>query len=158
ADRVDALYTVWYGTNRKPLSPVGYGGARDSETHFGRCSVFIPASHKIGSMGSPWWERLVRRMDDRVRVLKIADLSPDDHWRDVFDHMRAVTLDERHALVFIHGYNVSFLDAARRAAQIGFDLQIRGAMAFFSWPSRGSVHAYPADEATIEASEGAITD
>jgi len=29
-------------------------------------------------------------------------------------------------------------------------------MAFFSWPSRGSVAAYPADEASIEASEGAI--
>ena len=33
-----------------------------------------------------------------------------------------------------------------------------GATAFFSWPSRGSVTAYPADEATIEASERAITD
>ena len=31
-----------------------------------------------------------------------------------------------------------------------------GATAFFSWPSRGSVAAYPADEASIEASEGAI--
>ena len=33
-----------------------------------------------------------------------------------------------------------------------------GATAFFSWPSRGRVAAYPADEASIEASERAITD
>ena len=33
-----------------------------------------------------------------------------------------------------------------------------GATAFFSWPSRGTVRAYPADEASIEASERAITD
>ncbi len=33
-----------------------------------------------------------------------------------------------------------------------------GATAFFSWPSRGSVAAYPADEASIEASERPITD
>jgi Alpha/beta hydrolase of unknown function (DUF900) len=32
------------------------------------------------------------------------------------------------------------------------------ATAFFSWPSRGSVTAYPADEASIEGSEQAITD
>jgi hypothetical protein len=40
--------------------------------------------------------------------------------------------------------------------QIGFDLKVSGATACFSWPSRGMVAGYPADEATIEASEGAI--
>ncbi len=63
-----------------------------------------------------------------------------------------------HALFFLHGFNVTFEDAAIRAAQIGVDLKVPGATAFFSWPSRGSVAAYPADEATIEASEPAITD
>ena len=61
-------------------------------------------------------------------------------------------------MIFVHGYNVSFEQAALRAAQIGFDLSVRGAMAFFSWPSRGRSRFYTADEATIEASEGAITD
>jgi esterase/lipase superfamily enzyme len=60
--------------------------------------------------------------------------------------------------VFIHGYNVSFENAAIRAAQIGCDLSVPGATAFFSWPSRASPLAYPVDEATIEASEGALTD
>ncbi|MDX2111874.1 MAG: alpha/beta fold hydrolase [Verrucomicrobiota bacterium] len=63
-----------------------------------------------------------------------------------------------HALFYLHGFNVSFEDAAIRAAQIGYDLNVQGATAFFSWPSRGSVTAYPADEATIETSERAITD
>lgn len=63
-----------------------------------------------------------------------------------------------HALFFLHGFNVSFEEAAIRAAQIGYDLKVSGAAEFFSWPSRGSVVAYPADEASIEASEGAITD
>jgi esterase/lipase superfamily enzyme len=65
---------------------------------------------------------------------------------------------EPHALFFLHGYNVSFEDAAIRAAQLGCDLAVPGATAFFSWPSRGSVVAYPADEASIEASERAITE
>jgi len=57
----------------------------------------------------------------------------------------------------VHGYNVSFKDAALRAAQIGFDLSIKGAMAFFSWPSQGTIGGYMADAATIEASEQDIT-
>jgi esterase/lipase superfamily enzyme len=39
-----------------------------------------------------------------------------------------------------------------------FDLKLPGATAFFSWPSRGSVTDYPADEANIEASERPIAD
>jgi esterase/lipase superfamily enzyme len=53
---------------------------------------------------------------------------------------------------------VSFQDAALRAAQLGFDLGVGGVMAFYSWPSKGTLQGYPADEATIEASEGFIAD
>src|SRR5260370_30428698 len=66
--------------------------------------------------------------------------------------------EEPQALVFLHGYNVSFEDAAIRAAQIGYDLKVPGPVAFFSWPSRGNLAAYPADEASIEASEQPIAD
>jgi esterase/lipase superfamily enzyme len=41
---------------------------------------------------------------------------------------------------------------------VSFDLKLPGATALFSWPSRGRVTAYPADEASIEASERPITD
>lgn len=61
-------------------------------------------------------------------------------------------------LVFIHGYNNSFEQAAIRAAQIGCDLGVTGATALFSWPSAGKLAGYPKDEATIEASESFIRD
>src|SRR5581483_6861193 len=73
-------------------------------------------------------------------------------------HLEALPTDEQIAVVYIHGYNVSFEKAALRAAQIGFDLSIKGIMAFFSWPSLGKLSGYPADEAAIEASESAITE
>jgi esterase/lipase superfamily enzyme len=64
------------------------------------------------------------------------------------------------ALVFIHGFNVTFEEAAIRAAQIGFDLKIPGITGFFSWPSKGKfgLWDYAADEATIDASVGKISD
>ncbi len=60
--------------------------------------------------------------------------------------------DSPHALVFLHGYSVTFENAAIRAAQLGVDLKVTGAIAFFSWPSRGNPLFYTPDEATIEAS------
>lgn len=82
-------------------------------------------------------------------------------WREI-----RTTLQERERegvrslLLFLHGYNVSFEEAALRAAQLGYDLNFPGITAFYSWPSQGSVlfahgnsMAYGADAAAMEASE-----
>ena len=157
-----AEYVVWYGTNRRPNDPAdpgkGYSARRDRVVHYGSCRVFIPQSHKIGSIGSPWWKRLLTLADDRLRLLTVSELAEMAYWEAVVSHLAAVSEDERNALIFVHGYNISFEDAALRAAQIGFDLSVKGAMAFFSWPSRGVPRRYAADAATIEASEGMIAD
>jgi esterase/lipase superfamily enzyme len=58
----------------------------------------------------------------------------------------------------LHGYNVDFDDAARRAAQIGVDLKVPGVTAFFSWPSCGKPSGYMPDESCIEASEPYIAE
>lgn len=154
-----AEYVVWYGTNRKPVDAAdpgrGYSHERDDRLHYGRCRVFIPRSHKIGSTGSPWWKRLITRTDDRLRLQAVEPLAADEHWADLRRVIAGLQPGLDHAVIFIHGYNVSFHEAALRAAQVGFDLQVR-AMAFFSWPSQGTMHGYMADEASIEASEGAL--
>jgi esterase/lipase superfamily enzyme len=50
------------------------------------------------------------------------------------------------ALIFVHGYNVSFEKAARRAAQISYDLEFDGVPIFYSWPSSGHLLDYKEDE------------
>jgi esterase/lipase superfamily enzyme len=45
---------------------------------------------------------------------------------------------------------VSFVEAARRTAQMAYDLGFDGAPVFYSWPSRGEPTAYLADEQMIE--------
>lgn len=157
-----AEYKVWYVTSRKPNDPAdsskGYSAERDTKIHYGTCTVFIPESHKIGSLGSSWWKRLITLTDDRLKLLSTDETNEPSFWASLASTLAAVDFDERDALIFVHGYNVSFADAALRAAQIGFDLSIKGAMAFFSWPSRGTLKGYPADEATIEANEHMIAE
>jgi hypothetical protein len=153
-------YLVWYGTNRRPNASTseGYSAQRDKTVHYGQCQVFIPKSHKIGSIGSAWWKRVLTMKDDRLQLLQTREVKEAAYWRTIAEHMSKISLDDRQAVVFVHGYNVSFREAALRAAQIGVDLGIKGAMAFFSWPSQGTLRGYPKDEATIEASEDMIAD
>ena len=156
------LYPLWFGTNRKPISPQdiskGFSGERDRQIHYGTCEVTVPKSHKIGSTGSPWRKFVLT--DDRLKLeaksLKLLDEA--SFFASIQKSLQSQELDENSALVFIHGFNVSFVDAARQAAQIGVDLQVRGIMAFYSWPSMGKYSGYTADEATIEASEEYITE
>ncbi len=160
--QADAQYRVWYATSRKPIdanSPSrGFGTERDSRIHHGSCRVFVPKSHKVGSVGSGWWKRLVTGKDDRLRLLSIDPLDEIAWWARLQDQIKQNTVDDQDAVVFIHGFNVEFQEAALRAAQIGFDLQIKGAMAFYSWASRGETKMYLADEDAVQLDETPIAD
>src|SRR5207249_9000922 len=55
-------------------------------------------------------------------------------------------------LLFVHGYTVSFVDAAVRTAQLKYDLDMPHA-AFYCWPSRTRFRGYPADEASARSAK-----
>lgn len=154
-------YRVWFGTDRQPADPSdiskGFSARRGRMVHYGCCDVQVPESHKIGSVGSSALHRLLRWTDDRLRMRRTTGIEPDRFWQAVARQLAELGLGRRNAVIFIHGYNVSFDEAAIRAAQLGFDLGV-GTMAFFSWPSKGrkTRRAYQSDGQTISASENAI--
>jgi esterase/lipase superfamily enzyme len=160
-ETVGGVYPVWFGTNRKPNATAdGFTNERHHALTLGRVDVFVPETHRFGEIGSSFLTRLSRfdLRNDRLRVQHLEMQERDDFFCEIQQAMQAARNDgdTPHAVVFLHGYNVSFEETAIRAAQIGFDLKVAGATAFFGWPSRDSALSYPADEASIEASEGAI--
>jgi esterase/lipase superfamily enzyme len=156
------VYPVWFGTNRKPAAGGGFTGERHDRVTLGRVEVYVPEAHRFGETGNAFWKRLLRfdLRDDRLRLQRAQGQDRGAFYAEIHRAMQDAreTGETPHALVFLHGFNTTFADAAVRAAQIGYDLKVPGATAFFSWPSRGSALAYPVDEASIEASERPITD
>jgi TRAP-type C4-dicarboxylate transport system substrate-binding protein len=53
---------------------------------------------------------------------------------------------EKQILLYIHGYNNSFVDAVETAALLAVDLKFQGNVVIFSWPSGGAVLDYLGDE------------
>jgi esterase/lipase superfamily enzyme len=80
-------------------------------------------------------------------------LSPNEFEKSISLRLATFDQNERSTLIFIHGYNVKFSEAAIRAAQIGFDLKVPGVMALYSWPSKAVVGSYLADSDSIASSE-----
>jgi esterase/lipase superfamily enzyme len=156
------IYPVWFGTNRQASADgSGFTGARGRRVSRGRVDVLVPEAHRFGETGSSFWKRLKRfdLRDDRLRVKGVQLQEPPAFFAQIQRTMQEARDrgEPPHALLFLHGYNSSFEEAAIRAAQIGVDLAVLvGGMGFFSWPSQGDPLAYPSDEAAIEASEEAI--
>jgi esterase/lipase superfamily enzyme len=150
-------YDIWYGTNRCDRIANTYDNEFGSRLHLGRCRVAIPKGHVFGSIGSStltrWLQRLFSGTDDRLKIDKLLPCSPIEFEKTIRKQLARFDEGERAALIFIHGYNVKFSEAAIRAAQIGFDLKVPGITALYSWPSSGEVGAYLADADAVAASE-----
>lgn len=117
----------------------------DGELCFGRCTVTIPADHRIGRVERPSWLRLEFREDPRKHVViaRLVEYPAAAFYAELKAYVNQPA--ETGALVFIHGYNVTFAQAVRRTAQIAYDLEFAGPAVAYSWPSEGSVTSYLAD-------------
>lgn len=125
-----------------------FGGARSNLT-YGTCEVSIPRDHRMGELESPSIWRLFRENPTKhVVLLSIVITSKDNFFAEVAARVRVFARSS--AFLFVHGYNVTFEDAARRTAQIAYDLSFEGAPVFYSWPSQGTTPAYTVDEQNIE--------
>ena len=82
--------------------------------------------------------------------MKLSTMSADELFADMARTLAGRGAEE--AFVFIHGYNVSFAAAAKRTAQIAYDLNFEGAPILYSWPSRASLLSYLSDEAVVRLS------
>jgi esterase/lipase superfamily enzyme len=152
------VYPLWYGTNRKPKDSEdlskGFSGQGDDRVHYGTCEVVVHKTHQFGSAG--WLKQLFTGTLQFDRDSLNPMLEPEDFWANIKSTLAKIDPGKRNALVFIHGYNVSFEGAARTAAQLGCELNIP-MTAFYSWPSKGKLLGYLADEDSIQDSEEHIT-
>lgn len=124
---------------------------------YGSCDVSIPRDHRMGQLESPSLWRLEFRDDPAKHVVLLsAEVQDrDNFFAALKTQVRASA--GRSAFIFVHGYNVSFEDAARRTGQMAYDLGFDGAPVFYSWPSRGDIAGYTIDENNIEWSTSHMT-
>jgi esterase/lipase superfamily enzyme len=149
AYRRSLLVPVMYATDRAPTGtavPGGasYGSAR-GEPACGQVLVPVPDDHRVGALDKPgrWRLGFLRDRGRDPGPVTATQLTPEEFERGVRSQLDPG--GPREALVFLHGYNVAFADAALRAAQIAYDLNFTGVTVLYSWPSAGGALDYAAD-------------
>ncbi len=147
---------IFYGTDRKLRSgdPVEtrFGPQRMSwpGIHLGIGRVSIPRDHRMGQIERPSIWKLEFTPDPREHVvlLGVEPLNKQTFYQRLRGKLGKS--GEKELMVFVHGFNVSFHDAALRTGQLAYDLGLDGAPVLYSWPSMGSVNSYTVDEASVE--------
>jgi len=156
--RAYATVQVFYATDRKAhagASPNSFFGKErnaDGSLQYGICEVSIPRDHRMAHMERPSYLRLEFHENPAKHVMLLA-VGPRSRERFFVDLAHTVgESKEKSVFVYIHGFNVDFGDATRRAAQLAYDLGFDGAPVVYSWPSKGEVNplAYTADEASVQ--------
>jgi esterase/lipase superfamily enzyme len=133
-----------------------FGSHRDTteKVHYGTCEVSIPPRHRVGAVERP----ILGAEDEQEHVVlkKTTELEDQIFFDLVKSTLQSLPNSEKSCFVFIHGFNVDFESAARRTAQMHYDLNFEGVPIFFSWPSRASVRHYFSDRNEIEFSRYVI--
>lgn len=156
ADHVEV--TAYYATNRqrndKPTSPSDtFTDGTIGALTFGRISVSIPRSHVAGTIELPQLWKFERTPDPSKHfVLKsVTPMETDAARAELADRLKKSA--ERSMLIYVHGYNMGFKDAALRTAQLAYDLQFPGVAFFYTWPSANRIRGYLQDEETARLCE-----
>lgn len=155
------LIKVFYGTNRRATKNVSniqaYSSESSNELQYGYCEVQVPRGHTQGELERPGkiliWN-LPENQNKHVILKSVIPSKEDAFFVEFKKHLSQSA--KKSALLFVHGYNTSFEEAARRTAQLAWDLPFDGNAGFFSWPSSGKIPAYLADESKARSSTPAF--
>lgn len=145
AAKTASPYPLFMATNRK-VTKTGLSDDRAEKLSFFTCRPKAPVDDFTS------WEPLSGA--DFVKALKeIGDSFPPTPAQAAAEAGKPVLADEdnqlqQHLSLFVHGYNNSWQDGAKRYAQIKADLydaRDLGALVLYSWPSNGTAAGYLPD-------------
>lgn len=166
-----SLVKVFYATDRKwtgSTSQPKWFGSQWNEPEqghltYGTCDVSIPVQkHKTGEVEKPSIVRLElsEDADKHVIVYTPQRLARAAFFTALENDVRAKQQHE--IMVFIHGFNNTFDDAASRLGVLEYDLQFRGTPVLYSWTSVGGgvkgVASYFHDEETVQRTYRPLAD
>ena len=142
----NATVPIYVATSRAPSATdqaLIFGGDRAKAPNHARIVVAVPPGHQTGELEVP------SRPPGDPKLHFVAaerDVFGD---KDFIERIRKAVMSrppaDRDILVFVHGYNTRFDDAVFRFSQIVYDSGFKGVPVLFTWPSRGSLLAYPYD-------------
>ena len=150
------LIPVYFATNRDKVDTgdsqvkAEFTGKFTSDINYGKALVSMPKERNPGELNTPrFFEK--PDPDSHILVMTLDVLDETAFFADANSSLKED--DPKEALVFIHGFNVSFDRAVRLTAQVTTDIEFKGIPITYSWPSFAKAWKYFADENNIDKTQ-----
>ncbi|WP_435138550.1 alpha/beta hydrolase [Pseudopelagicola sp. nBUS_19] len=146
---------VFYATDRArsgSSEPNEFYGHGRGDLEYGTVTVSIPSTHAPGAIEQPsiWRLEFGPKPTKHVMLREIDPMEVGPYFEKM--QGQVAKSDRKEAFVFVHGFNSRFDAAARRAAQLAYDMNYSGVPILYSWPSAGKTFSYVADTAVVRLS------
>ena len=135
----------YYATDRDFIGDVEHGklyGNRRASMAYGYLKLSRPPGYAIGRLEKD------DLAGDSLKCFVLRkhklQMSEKELLTELFG--KAKPAADRDILLYVHGYNTTFEQAAVTMARVSSDLDFKGNAIFFSWPSNGEVMGYVVDQ------------
>ncbi|WP_421854380.1 alpha/beta hydrolase [Oricola sp.] len=146
---------ILVATTREPSADpaILYSGERSTSIYVNEVVVSVPPDRNR-QVGKVQWPKKLRPNPAyefaALSIRAIPDASTATRW--VKDNLGP----NRRLLIFVHGFNNSYGEAVFALAQIAHDSGTDATPVLFTWPSRGTIFAYPFDKESASHSRTAL--
>lgn len=125
---------------------------RATEDTFGISYVSVPRQRAVGTLPHPSIFRLDFRADPERHII-VKEIVKSDNRSQFLQSLRddLQAAQRKEVLIYIHGFNQSFVNGVETAAGLAVDLELDGSVLAFSWPSKNNVLRYAADVEEVMA-------
>jgi len=154
----NVLVPVFFATNRAAnmAQPkrLMFNSEIVKEITWGKAVVSVPTDRSPGDLNVPalWKFELKPDISKHFVLTEVKSLGSSGGFAEAIKQDLSQA-SSKSLLLFVHGYRVTFDEAAMRTAQLAHDLRFRGISMFYSWPSRGDLLGYWHDEEAVQLSE-----
>ena len=148
AARIGTVQTVLAATLRTPDPETGwFDNGRADRLRYLSLDVSVPPTHERGRISNGFASPNPTR-DFTIAARRDMDTEQSFEAR-LQSAMAEKPADERDIILYVHGYNNSFLDGVYRMAQIAHDFELPGVAVHFSWPSAANPLGYTYDRDSV---------
>lgn len=158
------LVQVWFGTNRKPVAESNvnsaYTNKLSNELYSGICYVNVPKMTEVTTGVSRFISAWLHRAPavGKSTIAGYFRFPSKDMFIANLNRQLLQNAPERNALLYVHGFNVSFEAAAKTVAEFSVAIRHSGPTLLYSWASKGRIGAYRHDKRVNDASRPSLVE
>ncbi len=151
--------TILVATSRGADPVTGaYVGLRAPQETYATFNVSVPPNREVGEINWPEEGEAPDPYTDFITTRAAILPDPALFRSELREALNSKPQADGGVVIFVHGFNTNFSEGLYRIAQINHDLDVKGVIVHYSWPSAASALGYIYDRDSVDFARDGLED